>query len=148
MGWLELLAEFIKEKEEKENLLSQKFPQFSFSTSADRWIESNMNNTILEQLEDRKIKNVFFNRLKCKGILSNMKDNFFVQINENDTMEEKALTLGHEIAHIFEYEYNKGDDRWLKNLPIIETFCDEFAKKWITLNGKEKIESFLKGDIQ
>ena len=129
--------------------LFQQFPELSFTKEADKWLELVRNKTISEQLTERKIKYILLVRLKCKGILSvTNNDYFIIQINDNDSIEEKIITLGHEISHTFETEEYRQygiSCRWPEGLcELVEKFCDAFAEKWIVVNDKEKIELFLK----
>ncbi|OGZ69684.1 MAG: hypothetical protein A3F47_00370 [Candidatus Staskawiczbacteria bacterium RIFCSPHIGHO2_12_FULL_38_11] len=148
--------------------LAQKFPQLDFAKNADEWLGSLKEKTILEQLHERKVARVVISNRVCHfnihalGSFARIGENFYIKIKDGQSTKEKIFTLGHEIAHTFEIEDNlyyeilefphfapNDFPKFLKDMieeiyKLIESFCDQFAKKWMEINGQEKVCLFFR----
>ena len=134
------------------------------TVSADSWLKTLTDKSIVEQLLERRIVEVKPTiSVSIAGYMSlKTNGNFSVSLNILSLdAEDIALTLGHEIAHTFSYDITRkiptdltpGIRRKLNETDRakqgmvnkdmyyrIEHFCEEFGKKWIeTMNNKEDV---------
>ncbi len=163
MGYLELLMEGEMEKI-NDIPLGKRFPKFDFAKKADRWLECAKKATIFQQLGNRKISTIcIIPILSTAALAFDKTGGFQVWFNTECKMEWAFGSLGHEIAHTFHFDLTKNpptqtiddqsdevfydfDSEGNPSGFIIEDFCDEFSKKWVTINTKEKIASDCKND--
>lgn len=154
--------------------LSQRFPIFAndnivFAKKADAWLErmKKTKATIFQQLDNRKINRICIIPCLCTAGLGIKKGAyegaFCAYFNTYCKLEWAFEALGHEIAHTFHFDLTKNpplktvDDQSNEFMYdfdgegdpqgfLIEDFCDNFAKRWLTINTKEKVEADYKNN--
>ena len=133
--------------------LAELFPGIRFAKDADEYLTQISDVSINNQLQRRLIftvreKSQFPLGLLCADSLRFR--HFRVYLNINSPLEEKLKTLGHEIAHTFQY-YRRRDTTlmsyWSKEKMnnmhnTLENFCDEFAEYWLEINGESKVADY------
>lgn len=123
--------------------LKQQFPQLVFAKDADKWLQSYKRKELLEQLESRRITEVKTESLLSSGGMKIGEDgNFIVLLNDLETPEENAESLGHEMGHTFHQDITKNPpiDSLIPDLAeLTEDFCRAFSKLWLNENDKRKI---------
>ena len=141
--------------------LCEQFPMLAFSKAADDWLQSIQDKSILEQLQERRITQMGLLRmLSTAGIGYTDDGNFIVHFNDYSNHINDAFSIGHEIGHTFHFDLTKTPPPKIinENSPeflydfdedgangfLIEDFCDAFAQKWLSINGKEDVEEMCK----
>jgi len=122
--------------------LEQQFSQLPFALAADNWLKSIPGKSVAKQLRERKISTIRFVPLISSGGLGIQKGgaNFFVLLNDINSPQENAQTLGHEIGHTFLYNLNGAPSqpfslRYKKDAEeLIEEFCYQFSSAWLAKN--------------
>ena len=139
--------------------LSDAFPAFKkFIKDSHDWLEWAKNQSIFEQLESRKINRFYIWPMLSTAGMGTEKDSstFFACFNKISKLEYAFDCLGHEICHTFHFDLTKKPPQEIINQTsrefcynfdnegnpegfIIEDICNDFAKKWLDINTKEKI---------
>ena len=137
--------------------LASQFPDLSFAKLADAWLLKNKDTTILEQVESRRIVAIEFAKLDFGGDMgSDLRygGGISIRLRDSNTMEENIRDLGHEIGHTFHFNLESkfplpnmlvffaAQFEWLVLQEMVERFCDEFSRKWLAINGEEKVIQF------
>ena len=150
-------------KQRLETPLAQQFPTLPFAGSADKWLASIKRKSIEKQLAERKIPRIGIT-VGGYGFISLPEpyEVFSILINVDLPYGERLLTLGHEIGHTFHFDLT---DTPIKNLlpddwnhevgedergnsvmgplyHMVEDFAETFAEKWLSVNGKQKIDAW------
>ncbi len=140
-------------------VLGEDFEGFSrFIKDSHRWLERIKKKSIFWQLEDRKIGALTMWPMlstAALGIDENVKK-LHVYFNDYSKLEYAFGCLGHEIAHTFGLNFKKDSitktfdqhsdkfhfnpDEYGPTIFFIEDLCNAFARKWVSINTKEKIK--------
>lgn len=135
------------------------FPTLLFARDADLFLASCRNLAISQQLATRNIRRVELASLfSSGGIGVDREGNFFVQFNDLGTADEWAETLGHEIGHTFHFDISRkplvdmceicrNDKNQMVRFESIEDFCNEFLRRWLEINSKEKVAERIKNTL-
>ena len=126
--------------------LQTQFPDFPFAKIAEEWISSSREKSMLQQLQDRNIERVNLAPLLSSGGLGIDADGkLFVLLNDLNTHQENAESLGHEIAHTFHLDLRQNPPKNLLSPEMAETvekFCQAFSEIWLNENGRERVSLF------
>jgi hypothetical protein len=120
--------------------LAEQFPLLSFAAEADAFLAQAEHLPLTTQLMSRRVISVFIIRLKIHGVLSRTSGGpqrgLHIQLNVEDDLEQRLLTLGHELAHTFEWPF----DQPAFDSPELAEFCDEFARRWLRIVPRPEVE--------
>lgn len=109
--------------------------------------------SLIEQLNTRRVAAIYrlpFVPLQTSGRLYQCGDQFYIAVNEDCSLSDQSVTIGHELAHTFEPlfdpEYRRHVSAYLEppEWPWIHQLCDDFAHRWLaTSTVVQELEQLL-----
>ena len=145
--------------------LGKSFSAFkNFLKESEAWLTWAKTKSIFQQLKSRKIDRIcILPILSTAGLrLDDVTGKYFcVYFNEYCKTEHTMGSLGHEIGHTFHYDlesmketFNHNSRDFYYNFDsdgdphgfFIEDLCNSFARKFVAVNTKEKIERDCKNN--
>ena len=133
--------------------LVKEFTHFLFAPDADRFLQNFKNSKdIVSQLNNRRIYTVKFEKLLISSAgLYIESGSFVVVLNDLNTEEDMAISLGHEIGHTFHFDLSVTPPVVIcglseQNEEEVEKFCDRFSELWLEQADKENVIRRIKNE--
>lgn len=118
--------------------LAALFPAVPLAAEADTFLAQSAKRSVFEQLRERRVLGILLVEFRSEkfpihGSFGHGTSGCTISVNRDDAHEEQLITVAHEVGHTFEGDYLYCLDPPFPEYPrIIEDFCEEFARRWLT----------------